>query len=198
MRSQIPGEAQGMKPRAQSGRGQTPRLVHKGGTPGGNPERPSPALSLARLPSCPRSYLGQRPASLYPSALTEGGLSGCERRSRGSSSEAPVWLASAHLPFLLRPPLPAAGMRRGPAGQMPYPDIKHEPGARRHPTATPPHWQVPPCAQVTVSPEVAGGCSSSRKPHQALPPTPTHSGHGGGGRGCCPHCEAHRYSWEWG
>ena len=73
-RDRVPEEAHSSEPeKPDPGAGGRERLAHKGRSTGGDPERLLPAPSPARLPGCPRSSVGQRPGSLYPSLLTEGG-----------------------------------------------------------------------------------------------------------------------------
>lgn len=171
MLSEILEEAQGIKPMAQRGRGQTPGLAHKGGTPGGNPERLSPAPSPPGCPAVPGPMWGRDPSHFTHQSLEKAGPSRCERKSQQSSLETPV----PALPFLLPPPLPAAGIRRGPEGQMSYPDLKHGAWGPQTSCSHASSWQAPPCAQVTISSKVAAERSSSLKPCPLSSPcSPTH------------------------
>ena len=193
MRGEIPKEAQGTKwERPDPTARERKRLAHKIGTPGDpeqlSPARLGPAAQLSwvscgaeapvTLPTCPdrrRVHQGVR------------GSPWRALQRRLSNWQVP-------LAFLLPPPLPAAGIRRGPEGQMSYPNIKH--GA----------WGL----QISCS-HASGlaGSSPYPGPHEprggscslSSPCSPTHPSSQrpqGRGRSSCPHGETHVYSWEWG
>lgn len=72
MLSEILEEAQGIKPMAQSWERPDPRAGPQRWDPRWEPRTTLSCSVPTWLPSCPRSYVGQRPLSLYPSVLREG------------------------------------------------------------------------------------------------------------------------------
>lgn len=179
MLSEILEEAQGIKPMAQRGRGQTPGLAHKGGTPGGNPERLSPAPSPPGCPAVPGPMWGRDPSHFTHQSLEKAGPSRCERKSQQSSLETPV----PALPFLLLLLfllLESGGDLRDRCHTL---TSSTEPGVPRHPAVMPPAGRLLPVPRSPSAPRwplsAAPRGSRVRCPHRALPPTPTHSGHRG-------------------